>query len=329
MKSVNIDYEKGGMQKDIYEESDVVNVFCPLCGKDEYMAIYKERGGLGIVRCKSCNLIYANPRLKNPEGVYWGDAQKYFQEAKLIFEGKAAHHRDPNYLDDLKLIHQYKPCGNFLDVGTNMGFFLRNAKRWKGWNLFGVEPSPSLSEIARKYFGLNIKTAFLEDAGFESGFFDVVTMTDVFEHISEPDKALKEAYRVLKPDGVLFIKIPNGLFNIFKLKVAKLTGRLENYDIFDSYEHVVHYSGNTIKKMLEKHNFQALRVKIGRPIQLPVWHNYVGAYYQYPSPWRLDYKRQAARTLLYLLSRVEFYLAGRNIGYLAPNIIVVAKKKDA
>lgn len=267
-----------------------------------------------------------NPRLKNPEEVYWGDTGKYFNEAKLIFEGKAAHHRDLNYIEDLKLMHQYKSAGNFLDVGTNMGFFLRNAKKWRDWNLYGVEPSPSLSDIARKYFKLNIQTTFLEDAGFESEFFDVITMTDVFEHIANPDKILSEARRILKSDGILFIKVPNGLFNIFKFKIAKWMGRLRDYDIFDSYEHVIHYSDTTIRKMLKKHEFSVAKIKIGKPIQLPVWHKYVGHYYQYPSPWCLDYKRQTGRSLLYFLSKVEYYLLGKKVGWLAPNIIVIAKK---
>jgi len=121
-----MDYERGGKQKDIYNESEVMHVVCSLCGKDDYKEIYKERGAIGIVKCNNCNLIYVNPRLKNPADIYWGDAEKYFKEARLIFEGKASHHRDPNYLEDLKLIHQHKPEGNFLDVGTNMGsiFFL-------------------------------------------------------------------------------------------------------------------------------------------------------------------------------------------------------------
>lgn len=325
---MKIDYEKGGLQKEIYDKFEVINVSCPLCDKDEYEEIYRERGSLGIVRCRNCNLIYINPRLTDPEKIYWGDAERYFQEAKLIFEGKMLHHRDKNYLEDLELIHRYKPCGKFLDVGTNMGFFLRCAKRWGGWNLYGVEPSLSLSDIARKYFGLNIKTSLLEDAGFKSKFFDVVTMTDVFEHIAAPSKILEEIRRILKPDGVLFIKVPNGLFNLFKFRMAKLMKKLKNYDIFDSYEHVVHYSGNTLKKMLEKYGFNIIKIKIGRPIQIPVWHKYVGFYYQYPSPWWMDYKRQTARSLLYFLSKIEFYLCGKNIGYLAPNIIVIAKKKD-
>ena len=323
---MKIDYERGGTQKDIYDDSEVMGVSCPFCDSDRYKEIYKERGALRIVQCAPCGLIYVNPRLKNPEKVYWGDAEKYLKEAKLIFEGKAAHHRDLNYLEDLSFIQRHKPAGNFLDVGTNMGFFLRNAKG-RGWNLYGVEPSPSLSEMARRYFELNVKTTFLEDAGFDEEFFDVVTMTDVLEHIGDPGKALSEARRILKPEGILFIKVPNGLFNMVKFKLAASLGKLKDYDIFDSYEHVIHYSGRTLRKMLEKHGFRVVDVKIGRPIQIPVWHKYVGQYYQYPSPRALDWKTQRARSLLYFLSKIEFYLRGKNIGYLAPNIIVIAQKE--
>jgi SAM-dependent methyltransferase len=322
-----MDYDKGGKEKDTYTESEVEQVSCPFCRTDKFRNLYTERGALGVVRCLGCGLIYVNPRLKNPEKVYWGEAEKYFDEAKLIFYGKAKHHRDQNYLEDLKRIKQYKPSGRFLDIGTNMGFFLRMAKGGS-WDLYGVEPSPSLSELARKYFGLNVKTAYLEAAGFESNYFDVITLTDVFEHIADPGKMLNEIKRILKPDGVLFIKVPNGLFNLFKLKLAQLTGRLKNYDLFDSYEHVVHYSSSLLEKMLKKHGFKIIDQDIGSPIQLPVWHNYVGSYYQYPSPWRLDYKRQTARRLLFYLSKIEFYLSGKRVGYLAPNIIAIARKES-
>lgn len=320
-----MDYLKGGSQKDIYTASEVVSVSCPLCATNNCNEIYRERKALGIVQCLSCGLLYVNPRLKEPEKIYWGDADKYFEEARLIFEGKVKHHRDSNYISDLKLIYRYKPYGNLLDIGTNVGFFLRNAKNSR-WTLYGVEPSSSLSEMARKYFDLDVKTAFLEEASFQNNFFDVVTMTDVFEHISEPGKLLSEIYRILKPDGILFIKVPNGLFNLFKLYCVRITGRLKNYDIFDSYEHVVHYSQETIRLMLEKSGFKVIKFFIGRPIQIPVWHNYVGHYYQYPSPWRLDPKRQSARLILYFLSLIEFKLRLNRIGYLAPNIIVIAKK---
>lgn len=320
-----VNYEKGGKQKDIYTASDVIQVSCPFCGSNEYKQIYIERGALGVVRCLNCSLIYINPRLKEPEKIYWGDADKYFNEARLIFEGKAKHHRDQNYMADLKTIRKYKPSGNFLDIGTNMGFFLRNARGW-GWNLYGIEPSPSLSGIARKHFDLNVKTAFLEDANFPDSFFDLITMTDVFEHLTEPGKILTDAHKILKSDGILYIKVPNGLFSLFKLYAARAIGRLKKYDIFDSYEHVTHYSHKTLRLMLEKHNFKIIKIFIGAPIQLPIWQNYVGEYFQYPTPWYLDFKRQSTRSLLYYLSLLERKLRLNKIGYLAPNIVAVAKK---
>lgn len=318
-------YEKGGRQKGLYTSKDVIEVPCPFCAFGGFKKIYQERAVLGVVRCLGCGLIYVSPRLKEPQKVYWGEEDKYIDEARLIFEGKAFHHRDPNYEEDISFIRRYKQNGNFLDIGTNMGFFLRKA-RGLGWNLYGVEPSASLSHIARKYFGLNIKTAYLEEARFTDAFFDVVTMTDVFEHITEPLNMLSEVRRILKPDGILFIKVPNGRFNLFKFYLAKFLNKLSAYDIFDSYEHVVHYSDKTIDRMLKKSGFKVKKFFIGKPIQLPVWHNYVGSYYQYPAPWRLDFKRQSARNLLYIFSLLEHKLRLNRIGFLAPNIICVAQK---
>ena len=206
-----------------------------------------------------------------------------------------------------------------------MGFFLRHT-RGKKWNAVGVEPSPSLSGMARKYFNLNVKTAYLHEAGFEDEYFDVVTMTDVFEHMLEPKKILEDIKKVIKKDGILFIKVPNGKYNLLKLNLAKLTGKLGDYDIFDSYEHVTHYSHDTLKIVLEMCGFKIKKIFIGKPIQVPVWHKYVGHYYQYPSPWILDPKNHILRILFYWVSKVERMLRLGNIGYFAPNIIMVAIK---
>ena len=321
-----MDYERGGRQQAVYGREDVEDVAaCPLCDSTARERLYTERGVLGIVRCTSCSLIYVSPRLRHPEEVYWGDAAKYTEEARLIFEGRAAHHRDPNYLDDLRVIERFKPAGTFLDIGTNMGFFLRQT-RGRGWTAIGVEPSASLSELARKHFGLDVRTCFLHEANFPDGHFDVVTMTDVFEHITAPRSMLRQIRRILKPDGILFIKVPNGLFNLFKLRLLTRLRRLGMLDIFDSYEHVVHYSSMTLRLMLEREGYRVRYQGIARPIQLPVWHEFVGHYYQYPSPWMLDWKRHLGRALLYQLSRVESRVRRGDIGALAPNIVVVAEK---
>ena len=321
-----MDYEKGGRQKEYYSESEVMLRNCPLCGSKDCVYICQERGNIGIVRCKQCELIYVNPMVKDPEKNYWGDEKKYFEEARLIFEGKAESHRDVNYQEDVKTIEKIKPKGNFLDIGTNMGFFLRHTLG-RGWNVMGIDPSPSLSEMARKHFGLNVKTCYLNEAGFENEYFDVVTIIDVFEHVLEPKTMLEDIKKVLKKDGILFIKVPNGKYNMLKLWFAKMAGKIKDYDIFDSYEHVTHFTHKTLKRMLAECGFKVSKSHIGKPIQLPVWHKYVGHYYQYRSPWFLDWKNYTMRSLFYWISKIERVLRFGNIGYFAPNIIIVAEKK--
>lgn len=322
-----VDYERGGLQKESYLKEEVIKRPCPLCGGDNFTDIYKERGAIGVVRCLGCGLIYTNPIVKDAHKNYWGKEEKYYDEARLIFKGLAKSHRDPNYIQDLDIIKRWRPHGNFLDIGTNVGFFLRHT-RGQGWNVYGVEPSPSLSEMARKHFSLNVRTGYLDEAGFESDFFDVVTMTDVFEHIARPRDILGQIKRVLKKDGILFIKVPNGDYNMLKLRLAGITGALGDYDIFDSYEHLSHYTHKTLKKMLEGSGFRIRRVFIGSPIQLPVWQRYVGHFYEYPTPWALDVKNRLLRTMFYYLSRVEYWVRFRHIGCFAPNIIVIAQKDE-
>ena len=126
-----------------------------------------------------------------------------------------------------------------LDIGTNMGFFLRKCVE-AGYAAEGVEPSPSLSKIAREQFGLTITNSYFEAAGFAKGSFDVITMIDVFEHVTNPIELLGTARQVLADDGVLAIKVPNGNYNLLKQRIAERTKREAQYDIWDSYEHVVH-----------------------------------------------------------------------------------------
>jgi len=319
-------YVKGGKQKNYYGQDEVVVRNCPLCGGTDYSAIHKERGSIGIAKCK-CGLIYTNPMVKDAEKNYWGNEEAYYEESRLIFENKAGHHRDPNYLEDLKRIEDIKPEGNFLDIGTNMGFFLRHT-RGKKWKVFGVEPSPALSGMARKYFGLNVINSYLDEAGFPEDFFDIVTMTDVFEHIAEPDKMLKDIKRVLKQDGILFIKVPNANYSLLKFWLSKLTGKTRDFDIFDSYEHLTHFTYNSLNNMLNIYGFKIKKVFNSKPIQPPTWHKHVGHYYQYPSPLILDAKVAFIRILFYWISKAEFLLRFGRPGYFAPHITIIAQHEN-
>ena len=321
------DYVHGGTQRDEYTADEVVRVLCPLCGSDKSALRYVEHSVIGISQCEDCCLIYTNPRLPAPEQIYWGDAELYYEEARLIFEGKASHHRDPNYLGEIKSIGQHKPGGRLLDVGCNIGMLLRLAMR-RGWDVVGLEPSPSLSSLAKKH-GFEVYDCFLHEVpDRENGSFDVVAFSDVFEHIAEPIPFLREAARLLKDDGILYVKVPNAKWSIFKQKMLALVGRRPGQGLWDAYEHVVHYTQSTLIRMLEEGGFRVIDLSTESPVHTPNWHEFVGRYYQYPTPWFMDIRRKAVREICYRLSSIERLIRLGSLGYLAQNIAVIASKRS-
>lgn len=323
-KLTSEEYVHGGTQKDHYNESDVVSWSCPLCDSAQKKNIYKERGNLGVVECNDCGLIYTSPRAADSETNYFGDANIFFEEARLIFLNKKPHHRDRNYEYELEKIQQIKRSGKLLDIGTNMGFFLRKAKQF-GYDVYGVEPSPSLAKIAVDNFKLNIANAFFSSSIFSDKIFDIVTLIDVLEHVTEPQKMLGEIHKVLKDDGIVCVKVPNGDYNKLKLKLAKFFRREEQHDIFNAYEHVVHYTPGTMKSMLEKNGFRIKKMILPLPIHPPIWASLVGHYFQYPSPFILDWKRILVRNLFYYIGKMERAL-GMKIEF-APDLMFIAEKK--
>jgi 2-polyprenyl-3-methyl-5-hydroxy-6-metoxy-1,4-benzoquinol methylase len=298
------DYIHGGTQKSVYSIDEVEYTVCPLCGLNQYKELYKERGAIGIVECSNCSLIYTNPRVKDAEQNYFGNADLFYEEDRLIFSGKKPHHRDKNYVYELTQIKRIKKAGKLLDIGSYAGFFLRKAREL-GFDSEGVEPSPALAEIGRREFNLTIHNAFFNKKDFSPKSFDVITLIDVFEHVIKPQDMLSHARAVLKDDGILCIKVPNGNYNKLKLSLARATGKESQHDIFNSYEHVVHYSPATMKKMLQKEGFKIKKVIIPLPIDPPIWANLVGHYYSYPSPFILDYKRVVARKIFYWIGKLE------------------------
>ena len=288
-------------------QQSLVHVPCPACGTDSPRRVAHE-GPLGIVRCGSCRLLYVTPRLAEPQAHYHGERDAVIRKYGPILRGEKAHNRDPNYEQELAVLRRLKPTGRLLDVGTHCGFFLRKA-RGMGWRLAGVEPSPIGAQLAREFYGLDVHAATLHGAGFPDGSFDLVTMVDVFEHVGEPLVVLSEVRRILRDDGLLFLKVPNGRYNLFKYRLFRRALGLRNVEIFDAKEHVVHYTAETLAATLGAGGFRVKLAFVPLPIQDGAW-------------WKC-----ALRSAAHALARVERALDGR-FGPLATDIAVVAEKAE-
>jgi len=77
---------------------------------------------------------------------------------------------------------------------------------------------------------------------FESGSFDLLISNDVFEHVYDLNQTLREAYRVLRKNGILLLSVPFDISRITTYKRAKIMN--------DSIQHILPpiYHGNPVSK---------------------------------------------------------------------------------
>lgn len=131
-------------------------------------------------------------------------------EYKNIFDNEVSHFfYDGNHKIILSLLKQY--IGNrrgikILDAGCGTGLL---AKKLKGFgDVWAVDLSEEAIKFARKR-GVNAQKASVTKLPFKDGFFDAVTCIDVIYHNWVRDtKALAEFLRILRPGGILILRVP-------------------------------------------------------------------------------------------------------------------------
>lgn len=81
-----------------------------------------------------------------------------------------------------------------------------------GWRGAGVEPDAPAAALARAR-GIRVEGARLPEADLAGGSFDVATFWEVLDVSEDPAADLREAFRLLKPGGRLWVRVRNAPFN--------------------------------------------------------------------------------------------------------------------
>ena len=103
--------------------------------------------------------------------------------------------------------------GSILDLGCAHGVFVAYA-RDQGWHAEGIETSSWAAAEGRRRFGIRIYETPIEDAPIAAGTLDVVHANHVLEHLIDPVGAMRAAYRLLRPGGVLVAEVPQELLTL-------------------------------------------------------------------------------------------------------------------
>src|SRR3954463_2923689 len=118
-----------------------------------------------------------------------------------------------------------------LDVATGPGYVAAAAFE-RGATVTGIDFSPAMVEVAKHLSpSIDFRRGDAQALEFEEGSFDAVIAAYGLLHYSDPDLAVREAFRVLKPSGVFAFSVwadPNSGSGMgYVLNAIQRHGRLE------------------------------------------------------------------------------------------------------
>lgn len=167
----------------------------------------------------------------------------------------------PHHLHNtvLQLITPYpvEPSHRILDIGAGRGELLGRIEA--PCRKCAVDISPvAVEQLSAK--GIESVQADLdvEPLPFDDASFDFVFCLEVIEHLVRPQQALQEIHRILKPDGLFAVSVPN----IYQL----LTPLLYLADIPPvnsaryGHLHVNDFTARVLKKALRENDFEIVRM---------------------------------------------------------------------
>lgn len=122
-----------------------------------------------------------------------------------------------------------------MDLGCGTGYYLFLLSSLPvDLNLTGFDHDKKALDEARNSLRnkkINFVLGDSHKLPFKENFFDKIVASEVLEHLEDDQKALKEIYKILKPNGILVISTPSINYPLFWDPINWLLQRLFNIHI--------------------------------------------------------------------------------------------------
>lgn len=241
---------------------------CPICNNDIKRWITKKTEDVAydIDLCNSCGFAFVNPRpnldfLMNFYSLKGhGQPQNEVTTLTSILEQEK---KFPNSTIDAKRMittvrkflnksdetNRYK----LLDVGCGYGFFSNDALK-NGFDVIALELASTERNIASQMTGLEPIEKSFEDFQPLEKVFDVVLMSQILEHAFDINLWMKKAHKILKPNGLIVIALPN--FNSIFRRIMQA-----NDPFICPPAHLNYFSRKSLSLLLSNHGFKVSSVQ--------------------------------------------------------------------
>lgn len=231
---------------------------CPVCQQTDFESYLTCEDHLTshetftLQKCRHCALIFTNPR---PDAA---DLERYYHSEHYISHtSKSTGPLDLLYLIarrftlrwKVRQILRFTKPQTLLDFGCGTGEFLVNCSQ-HGFSIQGLEPAAVARQKAAEQTGITI-AASLHEVPLKQ--FDVITLWHVLEHVPNLGETIDQLASSLKPDGKLFIAVPNP-------GSPDAAFYREHWAAYDVPRHLWHFTKQTMEHLLEASGLRVIAI---------------------------------------------------------------------
>jgi asparagine synthase (glutamine-hydrolysing) len=161
----------------------------------------------------------------------------------------------------LERLGRVRAPARLLDIGCGGGHFMAAAAE-RGWRPLGADLSREACATAHGLTALPVVQADAAALPFRSGTLDAVALVSVLDHTTQPLAAVREAARVLRPGGVLLMRVPNGGFHAGWVHVLGRLGPVVRWRAWDAYPvlRVFAFGPRALRRIVERAGFEVLDI---------------------------------------------------------------------
>jgi SAM-dependent methyltransferase len=238
---------------------------CPVCGSDEHNEAYThhlvlpdqfpQARSVTVVVCSVCGMAFSNAApSREAMDAYYASQLEFRTDLNALPTGAVTlSWHDARLEATATAISTRLPDhgARVLDIGCGSGALLAHLRARGFENLTGVDPSPSAVASGRA-IGLDLRLGTVTDLPADLHGFDLVVLSHVIEHLSDPGTALDVAREVLLPGALLYVEVPD----------AKRLSQYVRLPFLEfNTEHVNYFSNMTLTGLAARHGFELVDVE--------------------------------------------------------------------
>ncbi len=247
---------------------------CEACGSAEFRPFASDWQGAKIVSCRSCGLRFVNPRpsFESLARAGWGEGlsgtDRSLQRAPSGGQERAlVEWRQRQYRSQIEQLEARVPPGphSLLDVDCGDGAFLQYAAD-RGWHVFGTNPAEGDGiQRLRARPGFHAYLGRLHEIDFRAPDavqrrFSAVRLHHVLERSHHPARDLQVCRRILQPNGILLLSVPNvaSLEHRLKSLTSRLRLKARPWKHYAALQHFFFFTADTLERLLDRCGFEIL-----------------------------------------------------------------------